>query len=1014
MKKRCVCLAAFLMLLWAAPEIGAHGLSIGSSTTFSLGASTLNLSGDWSNAGTFTAGSGTVVFNGSTGNQTVANASGETFYQVTVNKAVGDVLLHTDVTVSGTLTITGGDVDLNGNILTLGSSGVLIESADATVRGESGRIIVIRDLNAPDGEDVAGLGAVITSSANLGATTITRGHAPQTGGGNSSILRYYDIAPANNSGLNATLVFHYDDSDLNGLTEGNLALFQSSDGGIVWTNRGGTVAAESNTVTKTGIDGFSRWTVGDSEHSLTAPEIDVRGNGTTIPDGDATPSTNDHTDFGNQAVSSGTVVRTFAIHNMGTEVLTLGSNAVSISGDADFTVTDQPATTIAAGGSDTFTISFDPATTGIRSTTVSVANDDFDENPYTFAIQGTGIAVPVVTTQAASDATTTTAKGNGTIVNLGYPNPAQHGVCWGASADPTTTGNKTEDGSVSATGTFTSGITGLSPSTTYHYRAYATNTAGTVYGGDMTFSTLPNPPSAPDLHIDSDTGTSGTDNITRDATPTFAGTAEANATVTVISSIDGILGTTTADGSGNWSYTPGTALTEGTHSITATVTNTITGKTSTASSALSITIDITAPAEPAGGLAVFENATAGTSAGTVTSTDAAAIAWSLDADGGGRFAVSAGTGEVTVGAGASFDTETEPTINITVRATDTAGNASTAILTVAIANVNEPPEIGGVFGDTSSEVIAGSGAQNVTGLDDATVSDADSVDLNGGFLTVTQTGGTTNGSWGVDGSQVTSGGDATIAAGETLSVSGSSIGIIHATSDGQGGQSLRIDFTTSNAAPARIQALLRALTYSAPTMLGDRTFTLTLNDNDGTANGGDQDTAGTFTITITPNQPVVSNLNGDGVTTRINVSVHVDDGGNAAVTDADSANFNGGNMLITASGIAGNFEVDGTSVTSGGDTIIAAGETVSVGGTDIGTIGNNGQEGNDLRIDFNENAAPALVQTLIRGLIWIGSNPGTATFDLTVTDAGVNAATSAACSFTVTAIAPEIDVRGKG
>ncbi len=107
-------------------------------------------------------------------------------------------------------------------------------------------------------------------------------------------------------------------------------------------------------------------------------------------------------------------------------------------------------------------------------------------------------------------------------------------------------------------------------------------------------NTAPSAPSTPDLTAGSDTGSSSTDDITNDTTPTFTGTAEASATVTVISSVGGTLGTTTADGSGNWSYTAGSALASGAHTITATATDAV-GNTSSASSALSITIDTTAP-----------------------------------------------------------------------------------------------------------------------------------------------------------------------------------------------------------------------------------------------------------------------------------------------------------------------------------------------------------------------------------------------------------------------------------
>ena len=98
--------------------------------------------------------------------------------------------------------------------------------------------------------------------------------------------------------------------------------------------------------------------------------------------------------------------------------------------------------------------------------------------------------IPAVTTQAVTAITTTTATGNGDVIALGVPNPTQHGVVWSIYANPTTADSKTTDGQVSATGAFTSSMTGLTPGTLYHVRAYAANAAGTVYGEDVTFTTL--------------------------------------------------------------------------------------------------------------------------------------------------------------------------------------------------------------------------------------------------------------------------------------------------------------------------------------------------------------------------------------------------------------------------------------------------------------------------------------------------------------------------------------------
>jgi hypothetical protein len=124
------------------------------------------------------------------------------------------------------------------------------------------------------------------------------------------------------------------------------------------------------------------------------PEINIQGNGVTIVDGDGIPSTTDHTDFGSANVTSGTVVRTFTIQNLGSGTLTLSDSSpyITIGGtnSADFTVSAIPSNSIVASGSTTFQITFDPSAAGTRSATLSIANNDSDETPYNFAIQGTG------------------------------------------------------------------------------------------------------------------------------------------------------------------------------------------------------------------------------------------------------------------------------------------------------------------------------------------------------------------------------------------------------------------------------------------------------------------------------------------------------------------------------------------------------------------------------------------------------------------------------------------------
>jgi hypothetical protein len=93
-----------------------------------------------------------------------------------------------------------------------------------------------------------------------------------------------------------------------------------------------------------------------------------------------------------------------------------------------------------------------------------------------------------LTTTAASGITQTTAVSGGTITSNGGAVITVSGICWSLIANPTTADAKTTDGTNS--GSFSSSLTGLSAGTTYHVRAYATNSIGTAYGNDVSFTTL--------------------------------------------------------------------------------------------------------------------------------------------------------------------------------------------------------------------------------------------------------------------------------------------------------------------------------------------------------------------------------------------------------------------------------------------------------------------------------------------------------------------------------------------
>jgi uncharacterized protein (TIGR02145 family) len=94
----------------------------------------------------------------------------------------------------------------------------------------------------------------------------------------------------------------------------------------------------------------------------------------------------------------------------------------------------------------------------------------------------------VASTTAASAITATTATSGGNVSNDGGTTIIARGVCWSTSILPTIANSTTVD--AGTTGSFTSSLTGLSSSTLYYVRAYATNSAGTAYGDQFSFTTV--------------------------------------------------------------------------------------------------------------------------------------------------------------------------------------------------------------------------------------------------------------------------------------------------------------------------------------------------------------------------------------------------------------------------------------------------------------------------------------------------------------------------------------------
>lgn len=95
--------------------------------------------------------------------------------------------------------------------------------------------------------------------------------------------------------------------------------------------------------------------------------------------------------------------------------------------------------------------------------------------------------MPVLATETVSSITSASSNSGGTISSDGGASVTSRGVCWSISQKPTITDSKTDNGT--GTGIFNSSVSGLTGNTIYYIRAYATNSAGTAYGNELSFKT---------------------------------------------------------------------------------------------------------------------------------------------------------------------------------------------------------------------------------------------------------------------------------------------------------------------------------------------------------------------------------------------------------------------------------------------------------------------------------------------------------------------------------------------
>ena len=327
--------------------------------------------------------------------------------------AVGCVM-GTPVTINSSLVLTNGLIDLAATTMTLESvvnpagsanSYIIADVNAAEVGGKVRKKVSLGSHSFPIGDSTSSTNGTEYSPATVNFTAGTFDATSYlTMGVNDAkesnltviaatewLTRYWSLTTA---GTFTTPVYDFtatytnSTNDVSGTFPIVSSSFKSNQwDGTNWTD-GGT-AISGGTLSKTGCTTVTA--VNHITASIRDQEIDVRGNGNIIISGATTTSGINKTAFGVQPLSGPFVTNTFTIFNRGGQDLNLtGTPIIQISGSSDFAITATPVTPIIRESSTTFAITFTPTTAGYKTATITIYNNDSNENPYTFVVDGTG------------------------------------------------------------------------------------------------------------------------------------------------------------------------------------------------------------------------------------------------------------------------------------------------------------------------------------------------------------------------------------------------------------------------------------------------------------------------------------------------------------------------------------------------------------------------------------------------------------------------------------------------
>ena len=173
----------------------------------------------------------------------------------------------------------------------------------------------------------------------------------------------------------------------------------------------------------------------------------------------------------------------------GTISLTTGASAITTRGVC-WSTTQNPTINDSISSNSPGTGTFSSSITGLTAETT------YYVRAYATSSVGTAYgtqvsfstALATISTTSISSITAISASAGGNVTTIGGAAVTARGICWSTNPNPTIAlSTKTSNGT--GTGIFTNSITGLQAATTYYIRAYATNSIGTAYGNEVSFTT---------------------------------------------------------------------------------------------------------------------------------------------------------------------------------------------------------------------------------------------------------------------------------------------------------------------------------------------------------------------------------------------------------------------------------------------------------------------------------------------------------------------------------------------